>query len=240
MLLSLSKLTWLFKKIFPHYIWDIPNNENKVFITFDDGPTIDITEWTLEQLEKYNAKATFFCIGKNILKYSETYEKVLEAGHYIGNHTSQHLNGWDNDTKYYLGDIGSCRIQMSEERILRNPSGKSTTSKRQPPTRYLFRPPYGKMTLSQSKLIRDTGYKIVMWDVISFDYDENLSPEKCLKHVLKNIKSGSIIVFHDSKKAFKNLEYVLPRTLDYLQKNGFVCAAIDEEAIASLEKSKNN
>ena len=207
-----TKTNYLIKKIFPNYLWDIPNNENKVYLTFDDGPTPEITIWTLEQLKKHNAKATFFCIGKNIEKNPEIFKKVTEQGHTIGNHTFNHLKGWKTSTKDYVDNSKLCQSFISHL-----PS----------PISLLFRPPYGKIKPSQSKVLRKLGYKIVMWDVLSEDYNRNISPEKCVENVLKNVQSGSIILFHDSVKAFPNLEYALPKTLEFLKEKGFVCDVIN-------------
>lgn len=190
----------------------MPNCENKIYLTFDDGPTPEITEWTLQQLKKYNAKATFFCIGDNIKKYPEIFKKVIEEGHSIGNHTFNHLNGWKTSKKDYLENTKKCQSEIS--------SLKSAICN-------LFRPPYGKIKPSQSKELRKLGYKIIMWDIISYDFDATISKEKCLENILKNVKSGSIIVFHDSIKAFPNLEYTLPKMLEILNKKGFVFAKID-------------
>ena len=202
------------KKIFSNYIWDIPNDENKIYLTFDDGPTPEITEWVLEELEKYKAKATFFCIGNNIQKHPGIFSKVIEKGHSIGNHTFNHLKGWEISTNEYIENVKQC----SEEFL----NCKLNTEHCK-----LFRPPYGKIKLSQSKKLRKLGFKIIMWDVLSADYDHTISPEKCLENVLKNVKSGSIIVFHDSIKAFPNLEYTLPKALEILTKKGFVFERID-------------
>ena len=206
------KAHWIIKKLFSNYVWDIPNNENKVYLTFDDGPTPEITEWTLNQLKEYNAKATFFSIGDNVRKYPEIFQKVINEGHSIGNHTFNHLNGWKTSTSDYIENV---KFYETEHCKLNTEYCK------------LFRPPYGKIKPSQSKILRKLVYKIIMWDIISYDFDNTISKEKCLENVLKNVKSGSIIVFHDSKKAFTNLEYVLPRTLEFLKKKGFVCEKID-------------
>ncbi|SHL88635.1 polysaccharide deacetylase family protein [Flavobacterium xinjiangense] len=207
------KTNSLIKKIFSKYIWDIPNTENKIYLTFDDGPIPEITEWVLEELKKNNIKATFFCIGDNIVKHPEIFKKVIGEGHAIGNHTFNHLNGWKTTTETYLANFERCEETIQKFEI------SNLTSK-------IFRPPYGKIKRSQAKAIRQSGYKIIMWDVLSVDFDSNLSREKCLQNVLSNIESGSIIVFHDSIKAFKNLEYVLPKTLIYLKENNFVCEVI--------------
>jgi peptidoglycan/xylan/chitin deacetylase (PgdA/CDA1 family) len=201
----------LMKKIFSNYVWEIPNEENKVFLTFDDGPIPEITTWTLDQLKSYNAKATFFCIGDNIKKYPEIFKKVINEGHSVGNHTFNHLNGWKTSRHEYLENTEKCQSEIY------NLKTENCN---------LFRPPYGKIKPSQSKKLRKLGFQIIMWDIISYDFDATITPEECLENVLKNIKSGSIIVFHDSNKAFKNLEYTLPRTLEFLKKNGYICESI--------------
>ncbi|MEO8254212.1 MAG: polysaccharide deacetylase family protein [Flavobacterium sp.] len=205
------KTNRLIKKLFSNYIWDIPNSENKIYLTFDDGPTPEITEWVLNQLEKYNAKATFFCIGKNIEQHPEIFKKLIENGHAIGNHTFNHLNGWKTNTNEYIENSVQCSV-------ISNPF---SNNKQQTTDNQLFRPPYGKIKSAQAKKLRQKGYKIIMWDVLSADFDQSISKEECLDNVLSNTKSGSIIVFHDSVKAFKNLEYVLPKTLAYLSENNF-------------------
>ena len=206
------KTSYLIKKIFSNYVWDIPNHENKVFLTFDDGPTPEITEWTLEQLKKYDAKATFFCIGNNIEKHPEIFKKITQEEHAIGNHTFNHLKGWETNNDEYIDNVKKC---------------KETISKLSTEHCQLFRPPYGKIKPSQSKILRKLGYKIIMWDVLSRDFDKTITQEECLDNVLKNVKSGSIIVFHDSVKAEQNLKYVLPKTLAFLKEKGFVCEKID-------------
>ena len=206
------KTNYFIKKIFSNYVWDIPNHESKVFLTFDDGPTPEITEWVLEQLKKYDAKVTFFCIGNNINKHPEIFDKVIADGHAIGNHTFNHLKGWNTDTEEYLKNVLLCQSKIT------NRKSKITN---------LFRPPYGKIKPSQSKKLRALGYKIIMWDVISFDFDVETSKEKCLENVLKNIQAGSIIVFHDSIKAERNLKYTLPKLLEYIKEKGFVCSKIE-------------
>ena len=203
------KTNSLIKKIFSNLVWDVPNTENKIYLTFDDGPIPEITVWVLEELKKHDAKATFFCIGHNIEKHPEIFEKVINEGHSIGNHTFNHLNGWKTSTEEYLKNTFLCEEQILESKIC------NLKSK-------IFRPPYGKIKPSQSKKLRRLGYKIIMWDVLSADYDTSISPEKCLENVLQNVSSGSIIVFHDSVKAFPNLEYTLPKALKYWTAKGFV------------------
>ena len=202
------KTNFLIKKIYSNYIWDIPNVNNKIYLTFDDGPTPKITEWVLEVLENYQAKATFFCIGNNINKNLDVYLKVIKYGHSTGNHTLNHLNGWKTATKKYLKDVNLC------ESSIQNLQSK------------LFRPPYGKIKLSQSIELRKLGYKIIMWDVLSADFDSKITPKKCLENVIENVKPGSIIVFHDSVKAFPNLEYTLPRALKFWKEKGYLLEVI--------------
>ena len=206
------KLYWIkthsiIKKIFKNFVWDIPNNENKIFLTFDDGPTPEITNWVVDELKKHNAKATFFCIGNNIQKHPDIYQNLIKDGHSVGNHTFDHLNGWKNNDEKYIENI-----LLAENFINAKPK--------------LFRPPYGKIKPSQATKLRKLGYKIIMWDVLSADFDNEITPEKCLQNVLSNVKSGSIIVFHDSQKASKNLKHVLPKTLEFLSKNNFICEVI--------------
>lgn len=211
------KTNALIKKIFSNYVWDVSNTENKIYLTFDDGPIPKITEWVLEELKKHDAKATFFCIGHNIEKHPEIFEKVINDGHSVGNHTFNHLNGWKTSTEEYLENSLHWSISRWQ-----TADGKLQTANCK-----LFRPPYGKIKNSQSKKLRQLGYKIIMWDVLSADYDTSISPEKCLKNVLQNVSSGSIIVFHDSIKAFPNLEYTLPKALKYWKEKGFVFEKLD-------------
>ncbi|RAR48129.1 polysaccharide deacetylase family protein [Flavobacterium lacus] len=203
----------IIKRIFSNYVWSIPNNEKKVFLTFDDGPTPEITKWVLEQLKAYDCKATFFCIGNNIEKHPELFNQLITEGHAIGNHTFNHVKGWNTPNKTYIKEVEKC------EELMKATSIKTLPSK-------LFRPPYGKIKPLQSIKLRKLGYKIIMWDVLSADYKKEISREKCLENVLKNVESGSIIVFHDSIKAFANLEYVLPKTLQFLSENGYQCEII--------------
>ena len=212
------KTNYVIKRIFPNYVWDIPNRENKIYLTFDDGPTPEITEWTLEQLKKYDAKATFFCIGNNIEKHPDIFQKIIDDNHAVGNHTFNHLKGWETDTNEYVENTRRCSLLMREK-------GKGISDKGD--TFEFFRPPYGKIKTSQSRTLRRLGYKIIMWDVLSRDFDQTITPEKCLDNVLQHIECGSIIVFHDSVKAAQNLKYVLPKTLTFLKEKGFVCAKID-------------
>ncbi|WP_264548874.1 polysaccharide deacetylase family protein [Flavobacterium sp. N2820] len=201
------KTNSLIKKVFNNLVWDIPNSDKKIFLTFDDGPIPEITEWVLDILKSEEIKATFFCIGDNIKKHPEVYKRILAEGHQTGNHTFNHLNGWKTKTNHYIDNFKLC-----ETECLKLNSEHS----------FLFRPPYGKIKPSQTKAIRNLGYKIIMWDVLSYDFDPNIIPEKCLKNVISNTEQGSIIVFHDSKKAEKNLKYALPKAIQILKNKGFV------------------
>ncbi len=201
------------KKMFPNYIWDIATTEKTIYLTFDDGPTPDITNWTLNTLKNYNAKATFFCIGKNITAHPSIFQNILNDGHAIGNHTNNHIKGWKTKTNNYLANIELCeaafRIQNSEIR-----------------TQNLFRPPYGQITPKQGKKLLALGYKIIMWDVLSFDWEKNISEETCVNNVISKATNGSIVVFHDSVKASKNMQYALPKVLDYFSKKDFKFEAL--------------
>lgn len=202
------KTHWLVKKLFPKYIWSIRTRAKTVYLTFDDGPTPEITEWVLDQLNQYNAEATFFCIGYNIAHNRGIFEKTVAAGHAIGNHTYNHMNGWKTDNAVYLDNVEKCEKEM--EGINKN----------------LFRPPYAKVNRTQSKALLKKGYRIVMWDVLSADFDQNITKEKCLENVITNIRPGSVVIFHDSVKASDNLRYALPKTLQFLKDNGYQCEAI--------------
>lgn len=195
-----AKTPILIEKLFPNYHWKVKTDTKELYLTFDDGPTPEITQWTLDILEKYNAKVTFFCIGKNVEKHPEIFQKIINSGHAIGNHTYNHLKGWKTLHRDYIADI---------EKATKNIKSS------------LFRPPYGKLTPKQGKTLIANGFNIVMWDVLSMDWDNSISPESCLEKVLTKSSLGSIIVFHDSKKAAKNMQYALPKVLEHFSKKGF-------------------
>lgn len=208
------KTHWLVSKILSGFVWKMPRNEKKVYLTFDDGPTPEITQWTLEILKLYDAKATFFCIGENVRKFPDLFKKIQNEGHATGNHTYNHLNGWKYKQEEYLLNVEKCQetlLEFSEKTAVQTP---------------LFRPPYGKLTPKQYKALKQKGYKIIMWDILSADFDRTISPEKCAENVVKNSSSGSIIIFHDSVKAAENLKYALPKTLRYLKENGYKMEAL--------------
>lgn len=205
-----------FLKLFlRNWVWSIPSVEKVLYLTFDDGPTPEITSWTLDQLEAFNAKATFFCIGKNVVENPSIYQKIIDQNHVIGNHTNNHLNGFSTPNSTYIENI-----DFSENNLSANINFKNQKPK-------LFRPPYGKLKFSQSKKIRKKGYKIIMWDVLSADFDTNISSQKCLENVIGHAKNGSIIVFHDSLKAQKKLKFVLPKILGYYTEKGYSFKAIN-------------
>ena len=196
-------------RFFSKYTWRFQSNEKEIFLTFDDGPTPEITQFVLSELKKYNAKATFFCIGKNIQNYPEIFNEIISDGHSIGNHTQNHLNAWKTTTENYIANFLECHKTITQFNKIK--------FKKQ-----LFRPPYGKIKKSQAKKILKKGYKIIMWDVLSADFDNTISKERCLQNVLNNAKKGSIIVFHDSLKASKKVKYALPTVLKTFSDKGFV------------------
>ncbi len=220
------KTPLLLKKMFPDYVWDIPSKSKTLYLTFDDGPTPEITDWTLETLNKFNARATFFCIGNNINKHPDIFKNILAGGHRIGNHTHDHLKGWKTKTTRYLENIRLCESVLKTQLLHAHLPDKQNSLIQDHPI-HLFRPPYGKMKPGQSKKILDMGYHIVMWDVLSFDWDKTLSEEHCLNNVINKASNGSIVVFHDSLKAAKNMQFTLPRALQYFSEKGFEFKAIN-------------
>lgn len=195
-----TKIPNFLQRLFSKYTFSLPTSEKVIYLTFDDGPISEVTPWVLEQLAAYNAKATFFMIGDNVRKYPKIYAQVLNEKHKIGNHTFNHLNGWKTTNEIYFKNVAEC-------------AGVIDTK--------LFRPPYGKLKPSQAKYLRKQ-YQIVLWDILSGDFDATISSEQCLDNILKNAEKGSIIVFHDSLKAEKHLRFVLPKVLEHFSKKGFV------------------
>ncbi|WP_299122124.1 polysaccharide deacetylase family protein [uncultured Winogradskyella sp.] len=211
------------KTLFPNFIWNINTNAKELYLTFDDGPTPEITDWVLQTLKKYNAKATFFCIGNNIEKYPEIFQNILDDNHSIGNHTYNHLKGWKTKTKMYVGNV-----ELSDSVINFQVQNSKFIDKYDSESLKLFRPPYGKFKNKQSKKLLELGYRIILWDVLSYDWDKSIREETCFKNVISATKKGSIIVFHDSMKASRNLKYVLPKVLEYYTEKGFKFRAIKE------------
>lgn len=200
----------LVPKLFPNYIWNIETNKKELFLTFDDGPIPDVTPWVLDTLNSFNAKATFFCIGDNVRKHPEVFRRIVAEGHTIGNHTHNHIKGWKTKTPEYIENFLLAEKTMQLE--IRNQKSKTVK---------LFRPPYGQIKPQQGTKILELGYKIVMWDVLSFDWDATVSEEICLNNVLSKSKPGSIIVFHDSLKASRNMRYALPKVLKHFSNQGY-------------------
>ena len=207
----LTKTPIFIQRIFKNYTWRFSLDKKELYLTFDDGPTPEITEWTLDVLQQHNAKATFFCIGKNVVENPAIFERIITEGHSIGNHTHNHKNGYHTATKEYIENTLQAEEQFQEFDV-RNSK--------------LFRPPYGKIKRKQAQKLRSLGYKIIMWDVLSADFDTNINHKKCLKNVLNNTENGSIIVFHDSIKASDKLQYTLPKVLDFYSEKGFEFKAI--------------
>lgn len=192
------------KQLYPSLHWKIPTNSKEIFITFDDGPTAGVTEFVLDLLNDYQAKATFFCLGKNVEKEPKLFQRILNENHAVGNHTYNHLNGWTTKSDNYLQDIYACSEVFESK---------------------LFRPPYGKIKSKQLKKLSKT-FQIIMWSSLSLDYDSNYRAIDCLNFATRNLKSGSIIVFHDSLKAQKNMLFALEGTLKYAREKGYQCKAI--------------
>jgi len=196
------KTPWFLKKYYSSCIWNMPRQEKKIYLTFDDGPHPVATPFVLDELKKYNAKATFFCIGKNVQEHADIYRRILDEGHRVGNHTNNHLNGWKVTDEAYFKNIREAAETIDSD---------------------LFRPPYGRISrfqvtgLTKSK----TPFKIIMWDVLSGDFDQKIHAEKCISNVIKNTKKGSIVVFHDSEKAFEKMKEALPEMLIYFTKLGY-------------------
>ena len=210
----LVKTPTFVKLIFNKWTWNLSKNEKSIYLTFDDGPTPEITEWVIAELKKSNAKATFFCIGKNVKQHPSIFNKISKEGHSIGNHTNNHLKSTNTPNEAYLQNI-----LIAENEIDNNSEFEIQNSK-------LFRPPYGKLNLRTGKKLRKNGFKIVMWDVLSADFDTEITKEECLKNVIKNTERGSIIVFHDSLKASEKVKFVLPQILDYYSAKGYQFKAI--------------
>ncbi len=195
----LPKTPEIAKKIFPKLKWDNKSEDKCIYLTFDDGPTPSVTPWVLDQLKTYDAKATFFCLGKNVVLHPDVFEKILKNEHSVGNHTYNHLDSWKSSKEKYLLDIESCSKVFHS---------------------HYFRPPYGKLKPGIRTAILKN-YEIVMWDVMAYDFDQSIDPQQCVSNVLDNIKDGSIIVFHDSVKAEKNLRHALPLVLKEIANQGF-------------------
>lgn len=196
---------WL-SALYPHYLWRVKTSEKKVYLTFDDGPTPVVTDWVLETLSRYHAKATFFCLGKNVEQNPQIFQKILRWGHRVGNHSFQHENGWQTPLPLYLASVTEAHKHIQSK---------------------LFRPPYGKIKTAQALALQRMGFSIVMWDLVSGDFNPRLSAADSWRLVEKNIRPGSIVVFHDSQKAFGTLKEVLPQLLEKLNGEGYTCEALN-------------
>jgi peptidoglycan/xylan/chitin deacetylase (PgdA/CDA1 family) len=196
------KTPWWLKKLYGCCIWGFSTSSKTIYLTFDDGPHPIATPFVLNELSKYKAKATFFCIGKNVIENNGIYQRIIQEGHSTGNHTYNHLNGWQTQNEVYIKDVNKANEHIKSD---------------------LFRPPYGRIKKNQIKQLQNSwpDVKIIMWSVLSGDFDIRITPEKCLANVIDNATSGSVIVFHDSKKAYDKLTYTLPLVLEYFSKKGY-------------------
>ena len=192
---------WL-RMLYPQRVWHIPTQEKVLYLTFDDGPHPEATPFVLEALKQFQAKATFFCIGKNVQAHPELYQRLLQDGHAVGNHTQTHVNGWKTSDDQYWQNVLEAKKYIGSD---------------------WFRPPYGRMRSSQSRLLRKKfpNLRIAMWEVLSGDFDESRHGDWCAKQVIKHAGPGSIVVFHDSAKAFDRLSVCLPQVLQWFNSHGF-------------------
>jgi peptidoglycan/xylan/chitin deacetylase (PgdA/CDA1 family) len=195
----LVKTPDVLKPLAKDFVWNKSRDEKTVYLTFDDGPTPQITGEILEILKRFDARATFFCIGGNVAKNKKTFESILTNGHRVANHTWNHMNGWKFSDYSYFKSVLECAEVVDSN---------------------LFRPPYGRITQSQAKGLKGR-FEIIMWDVLSADWRADVSPEQCLTNVMNHTREGSIIVFHDSEKAYKNMIYALPRCIERLKEKGY-------------------
>ncbi|TDU43763.1 peptidoglycan/xylan/chitin deacetylase (PgdA/CDA1 family) [Gelidibacter sediminis] len=203
------KTPTLIKGIFPDYTWNMPTDQKTLYLTFDDGPTPEITNWTLDLLKSYQAKATFFCIGNNVKKHPHIFQDILNNGHVVGNHTFNHPYGWRTNTENYLAEV------FKTNQIMHSVLEDWNSSTR------LFRPPYGQIKPHQGKQLIALGYQIIMWDILSFDWKQTLSKETCAQNVITKAGPGSIVVFHDSVKAAPRMKHALLATLEHFSNQGY-------------------
>lgn len=194
-----AKTPRLLQALMPAYTWRVPTRARRLYLTFDDGPIPELTPWVLDVLRPFGAKATFFCVGENVVKHPEVFQQILSEGHSVGNHTFNHLNGSKTEPLRYLHNVRRCA------RVVPSP---------------FFRPPYGRLRAPQRAFLK-RHFRIIMWDVLSGDYDAGISPEQCLAHVLDHVQPGSIVVLHDSLKAERNLRFVLPKIVAHFAAAGW-------------------
>lgn len=203
------------QQLFPSFIWRSETSDKQLYLTFDDGPVPEVTPWVLDLLKEYDAHATFFCVGENVRKHPDIYERIRQEGHTVGNHTYNHISGWSHDPQVYLDNVSVCSKLVNSD---------------------LFRPPYGRLGRKQARTLRGQQYRIVMWDVLSGDFDRDVYPEQCYHNVIENAKPGSIIVFHDSIKAEQNLRQALPRVLEFYKEAGYQFMPLQAYAAPSEHK----
>ncbi|MEY4739211.1 MAG: hypothetical protein RLZZ05_595 [Bacteroidota bacterium] len=199
-------VTWLF----PNRVWQIPTAQKEIFLSFDDGPHPRITPMVLDMLASHGAKASFFCIGDRVKRFPGIYQRIVDEGHAIGNHTFHHLNGWKTNDADYLTNITEAALCIDSR---------------------LFRPPYGRIKGSQARAIVAKGFKTIMWTVLSGDYDAKLNPAQCANRVLENIEPGFIFLFHDAEKAEKNMLFALEKLLEASKLQGFRCEKINDKLL---------
>ncbi len=195
----IAKTPFILKNIYPQLVWQVNTSKKEIFLTFDDGPHPVITPWVIDILSSYNAKATFFCVGENVSKYSSTYQMILRNGHSVGNHTYNHLKGWKSKNEIYFENIDKAASLISGS---------------------LFRPPHGRIKFSQINKLK-AKYRIIMWTLLTYDFSNRINGELCFKNSISYTKPGTIVVFHDSEKAENNMKYALPRFLDFYSKMGY-------------------
>lgn len=201
----LIKTPVLIQRLFPSFLWRLNGSQKSLFLTFDDGPIPGVTPWVLDTLSLYDAKATFFCVGDNVRKYPEIFRQIKANGHLIGNHSYNHLDGWATEKESYINNVRKCNSLVNSN---------------------LFRPPYGRICPGQSAVLQQD-YTIVMWDVLSGDFDKRLTGYQCLQNVTDHAEAGSIIVFHDSLKAWDRLRVALPGVLAYFSQRGYTFKPLD-------------
>jgi len=205
----LVKTPWWLRFLYASLTWRIKEPGKTVYLTFDDGPHETATPFVLDELKKYNAKASFFCIGKNVAEHGDIYDRIINEGHSVGNHTYNHVNGWNVTDEVYMKEVAEAATLIKSN---------------------LFRPPYGRIKRSQQKKLQTANSQLqtIMWDVLSGDFDTNLTPEACLGYVLYHTRPGSIIVFHDSTKAFERMKYALPKLLEHFTSEGYTFKALSQ------------
>ncbi len=197
----LIRAPWWLQALYPGCTWSVQAPGKKLYLSFDDGPNPECTAFILDQLKKYNAKATFFCIGQNVSNHPDLYQRILAEGHAVGNHTQHHLNGWKTSRQEYQNDILQAANYIDSQ---------------------LFRPPYGRMKRKQLRMIRgEMGMQVVMWSVLAGDWDASISPERCYGRIIRKLKPGDILVLHDSEKAWDRMSFILPALLEEFTKKGY-------------------